>query len=108
MAGERTDYNAEQVAAARAVLIEMSHLLGSYRCEMGVIGGWVPDLLLGGGPVRHVGSVDVDIALDHRRLQEAGYRTIDQILRGAGYQQGSQPFIYHVWYRSPGGRLPLR
>jgi len=68
----RRDYNAEMVAAARSVLIEVSNLLGAFRDQIVVVGGWVPELLLPGG---HVGSTDVDLALDHRHLDEGSYRT---------------------------------
>lgn len=87
----RRDYNAEMVAAARSVLIEVSNLLGAYRDQLVVVGGWVPELLLPGG---HIGSTDVDLALDHRHLDEGSYRTIRELLLGRGYRQGKQPFIY--------------
>jgi len=91
----RLDYTAEAVAAARSVLLELSHLLGEYRDDVAVIGGWVPELLIPEAPSRHVGSMDVDLALNHRALQEAGYRTIRQLLLNRGYQPGSQPFIFY-------------
>jgi hypothetical protein len=43
----KKDYTAEAVEAARLVLIELIHLLGEYRDHIVVVGGWVPDLLLG-------------------------------------------------------------
>ncbi|WP_353568602.1 hypothetical protein [Haloferula sargassicola] len=33
---------------------------------------------------RHPGSVDVDIVLDHRELEEAGYETTSKRLEEAG------------------------
>jgi hypothetical protein len=43
-----------------------------------------------------VGSLDVDRALDHRKLQGAGYRTIQQPLERQGYVGDErQPFIFH-------------
>ena len=75
----------EMVAAARSVLIEVANLLGAYRDQLVVVGGWVPELLLPGG---HVGSTDVDLALDHRHLDEGSYRTIREQLLGRGYRQG--------------------
>ena len=42
----------------------------------------------------HVGSIDVDLAFDHRNIQEDAYRTIQELLRGRGYQQGKQPYIF--------------
>jgi len=91
----RRDYTAEAVAAARSVLIELVHLLGEYREHTVLIGGWVPELLLSGSTSPHVGSMDIDLALDHRRIEEAGYKMIRELLLGRGYVQGKQPFIYY-------------
>ena len=94
MAAKRTDYTADAVAAARSVLIELNHLLGEYRDDIIVIGGWVPELLLSRGRVRHTGSMDVDLALNHLTLPEEGYKAIEDLLLSRGYRQGRQPFIY--------------
>lgn len=56
------DYSADQVEAARSVLLELVHLLGEYRNDIVVVGGWVPQLILPPGPTPHVGSIDVDLA----------------------------------------------
>lgn len=90
------DYSREQVEAARSVLLELVHLLGEYRDDIVVVGGWVPQLILPPGPTPHVGSIDVDLALNHRNLREAGYATIQALLTRRGYEQDPrQPFIYH-------------
>ncbi len=40
--------------------------------------------------------MDVDLALDHKLLQEAGYETIRQRLESHGYRQDqNQPFIFY-------------
>lgn len=67
----RRDYTSEAVAAAKSVLVELARLLGEYRDEIVLVGGWVPELLLGDSEVPHTGSMDIDLALDHRRLKEA-------------------------------------
>ena len=67
------DYTAEAVRAARSVLIELMHLLGEYREGIVLVGGWVPELLLGWEGKLHVGSMDVDLALNHMKLKEEGY-----------------------------------
>lgn len=91
----RKDYTADGVEAARKVMIELVHLLGEYRDHIVIIGGWVPELLFPGKQPRHVGSMDVDLALDHRHLNEEGYKTIQDLLVGRGYRQGGdQPFIF--------------
>lgn len=55
----------------------------------------MPELLLPQSRLHHIGSTDVDLALNHRTLQEAGYRTIKELLLARGYREGSQPFIFH-------------
>ena len=90
------DYSADQVEAARSVLLELAHLLGEYRDDIIVVGGWVPHLILPTGTAPHVGSIDVDLAVNHRNLREAGYATIQALLSRRGYEQDPrQPFIYH-------------
>jgi len=90
------DYTSEAVEAARSVLVELAHLLGEYRDSIVLVGGWVPPLLLGQHGEDHVGSIDVDLALDHVRFQPSGYAQIQGLLEGAGYAPDPrQPFIYH-------------
>lgn len=89
------DYTAEAVHAARSVLIELMHILGDYWENIVLIGGWVPELLLSQKENSHVGSIDVDLALNHLKLKEEGYKSIQGLLLGRGYEQGKQPFIFH-------------
>jgi len=91
----RRDYTAEAVEAAKSVLIELMHLLGEYRDDIVLIGGWVPELLLPQEPRPHVGSMDIDLALNHLKIQD-GYKRIEELLLGRGYYQeeGRQPFIF--------------
>jgi len=91
----RRDYTAEAVNAARSVLIELMHLLGEYWDNIVLIGGWVPEILYGGEENPHVGSIDIDLALDHLKLREEGYKSIYELLLSRGYEQGTQPFIFH-------------
>lgn len=90
----RTDYTAEAVKAAHSVMLELSHLLKEYQEGIVIVGGWVPQLLLANPRQPHTGSLDVDLALDHNALNEAGYKTIRQLLLSRGYRQGEQPFIF--------------
>lgn len=94
MAPNRLDYDPAYVAAARSVLLELAHLLAPYRQHIVLVGGWVPELILPDTPLRHVGSTDVDLALDHRALQEPAYKTIERLLSERGYAPGQQPFIF--------------
>jgi len=92
MVGTRRDYSRDAVAAAYSVLIELSRVLGQYRQGIVLVGGWVPELLLPGR--EHVGSIDVDLALDHQNLQDPGYATIRRLLVSRGYREGEQPFMF--------------
>lgn len=90
----RRDYTAERIEAARSVLIELVHLLGEYKDDIALIGGWVPEVLLPRSSGSHVGSMDVDIALNHQKIQEEGYKRIEDLLRHRGYRKGEHPYIF--------------
>jgi len=87
MVTTRRDYAAEAVAAAKSVLMELLQILGEFRDQMVVVGGWVPGLLLPDAPEPHVGTLDIDIALDLRYLPEASYTTLLRALTSRGYRQ---------------------
>jgi predicted nucleotidyltransferase len=89
------DYSEELVRAARSVLVEIMHLLGEYWENIVLVGGWVPDLLLSSEQNPHIGSIDVDLALNHLKLMDEGYKSIRELLTGRGYVQGKQPFIFN-------------
>ncbi len=75
---------ADAITAARSVLLEVSHVLGEYRDNIVVIGGWVPELIVSKD---HLGSLDVDLALDHRKISDECYRSIQELLLARGYFQ---------------------
>lgn len=90
----RKDYVKKAVEAAKSVLIELSHLLGEYQENIVIIGGWVPELVIPQEKQKHTGSIDVDIAINHKKISEPGYKTILELLLSHGYRQGPQPFIF--------------
>lgn len=95
MVTHRGDYAAEAVEAARSVLVEIIQLLGEFRDQMVVVGGWVPGLLLAGAREPHIGTLDIDLALDFQRLSETSYATLLRALTGRGYRQDpQQPFRF--------------
>lgn len=89
------DYSKDLVKAAHSVLLELFHLLGEYREDIVLVGGWVPEFLFTADDAHHVGSIDVDLALNHLKLKGEGYRSIQALLSERGYVQGKQPFIFH-------------
>lgn len=88
------DYDSRAVEAARRVLLELTRVLGEYDEEIAVVGGWVPPLLMPGAG--HIGSTDVDLALDHEALQEPRYATLRALLERSGYYADTeQNFIFY-------------
>jgi hypothetical protein len=84
----------DPIQASKAVLIEVMNVLGLYRDHLVLVGGWVPELLL---PNRgHIGSLDVDLAVDVRGISQQQYDTILHRLIEAGYTQESNCFLRAV------------
>ena len=79
------DYSEGQKAAAHRVLVELVNLFYEYRDDIRIVGGWVPDLMFPGEG--HVGSVDVDLLINHIKLKDSGYLTMAKILLQNGYKE---------------------
>jgi Nucleotidyl transferase AbiEii toxin, Type IV TA system len=88
-----SDYGARQIEAARRVLVDLGQVLGGFRDCIVVVGGWVPDLLIPDATDPHVGSIDVDLALDVKRLIAGRYAELLKLLiETRRYQQGEKAF----------------
>ncbi|MFQ6014864.1 MAG: nucleotidyl transferase AbiEii/AbiGii toxin family protein [Anaerolineae bacterium] len=86
----KSDYPAGPVEACRAVMAELWAALATYDEYMVLIGGWAPYFLLerhSRTDPGHIGSLDVDLALDAGRIPEVAYQTILDILEKRGYRQ---------------------
>jgi hypothetical protein len=71
-------------------LLELMLALRSYRESLVLIGGWVPYFLLekyqqSGVEFQHVGSQDIDIAVDPRKVDGKQYATIVELIKKRGY-----------------------
>jgi len=89
------DYSARQIEAARRVLIDVGQILGSYRDCMVVVGGWVPDLLITEAEEPHIGSIDVDLALDAEKLNDGRYAELLKLLTDTRrYRNGTREFQF--------------
>lgn len=88
------DYSEGQKQAAHRVLVELVNLFFEYKDDICVVGGWVPDLMFPGEG--HVGSVDVDILINHLTLKDAGYQTMEKILLKSGYQEHPEKYFSFV------------
>jgi len=87
------DYTERQTEAARRVLIDVGQVLASFKNSIVLVGGWVPDLLIT-EPIRHhVGSIDVDIALDAAKLMDGRYaELLSLLLDTRRYEPGEKEF----------------
>jgi hypothetical protein len=92
---QRDDYTGRQIEAARRVLLDVGQILSSFRDSMVIVGGWVPDLLLAGTAEIHVGSIDVDIALDARKLELGLYANLlELLLETRRFERGDREFRF--------------
>ncbi len=81
----RSDYPSEIVDAALGVLVELMSLLGEYRKNIVLAGGWVPYFLFDQNEDPHCGSVDIDLALNFERITEQAYATFLERLHKSSY-----------------------
>lgn len=89
-----TDYSEGQKGAAHRVLIEIVNLLSGYEDDVRIIGGWVPDLLYPGSG--HIGSIDVDVLLNHTKIVVDSYENIERTLKRVGYYPHPQKYFTFV------------
>jgi hypothetical protein len=90
----KADYGKREIEASRSVLVELIHLLGEFRDSIVLVGGSVPPLLYQKNAKDYVGTLDVDLALNHLTIDAEAYQTIRSALLKRGYKEGKQPFIF--------------
>ena len=79
-------FTVEEIEACVIVMRELFLYLKPYRDQIVLIGGWVPYFLIEkyrypGEYDQHVGSLDIDVALDAFSIPETAYKSILEILR---------------------------
>jgi len=99
----KVDYGKREVEAARSVLVELIHLLGEFKDAIVLVGGSVPPLLFHESAGDYVGTLDVDLALNHMTIDDDTYQTIRTALLKRGYKEGKQPFIFFREVPTEGG-----
>ncbi len=82
------EYTDRGTRAAFSVLIDLGQVLGAYRERFAVIGGMVPYLLFPDAKPQHIGSVDIDLALNPEALGGNEYVELVKAMESAGYQRG--------------------
>jgi hypothetical protein len=106
---QRDDYSDRQVEAARRVLVDLGQALAAFMDCLVVIGGWTPDLLLPEADEPHVGSIDVDLALDATKLAEGRYAELLKLLLNTKrYRKGVKDFQLVVDVDLKDGEKPVQ
>jgi predicted nucleotidyltransferase len=89
------DYEHRQVTAAKRVIVDVMQVLASFRDCLVLVGGWVPDLVIADAEEPHIGSIDVDLALDADILDEGRYAEMLKLLLGTKrYRLGGKEFQF--------------
>lgn len=81
-------YTETQVSACFSVIVELLTYLKKYSSHIVLVGGWVPYFLYGElkeDQTKHVGSLDVDLALNFLNIPEQDYQSIADILEEREY-----------------------
>ncbi len=93
MTAERTtqSYGPGVTTASKTVLLEVMTTLRTYREALVLVGGWAPYFLLAQhqrseNRFIHVGSIDIDLAVDPAAVSEPEYATIVELLTERGYR----------------------
>jgi hypothetical protein len=90
MAGPRLigAYADALVAASRSSMVELTLALRHYQDVLVLVGGWTPYFLIerfGRENPVHVGSIDIDLAIDPDRTGPDDYATIAELVERRGY-----------------------
>jgi hypothetical protein len=103
------DYGPRQTEAARRVLVDIGQVLASFADCLVVVGGWTPDLLLPTADEPHVGSIDVDLALDAAKLSDGRYAALVKLLLDTRrYRPGEKDFQLIVEVNLNDGERPVQ
>ena len=106
---QQADYTHRQVEAARRVLTDIGQVLAAFNDAIVVVGGWVPDLLIQEPSTEHVGSIDVDLALDAAKLGDGRYADLLKVLLDSRrYATGDKSFQLVTNVDLGDGEAPVR
>ncbi len=73
-----------------------------------VVGGWVPDLQVPNAEPKHIGSIDVDLALDAAKLTDGRYAELLKLLLDTGrYRMGDKAFQLVTDVPLDDGKVPV-
>jgi hypothetical protein len=90
---QREEYSPRQIEAARRVLVDLGQVLATFEECLVVVGGWTPDLLFPEAEEAHIGSIDVDLAMDAAKLNDGRYAELLKLLVDTNrYRRGEKDF----------------
>jgi len=94
---KQSDYTPPETRACLSVLVEVITVLGKFRENIVIVGGNVPPLLIKSAGAKHPGTLDIDLAIDSRRVSDDTCRTIVETLKARGYYQkeGEEPYMFY-------------
>jgi hypothetical protein len=105
----KVDYSERQTRAAHRVLVDVGQVLAAFADCIVVVGGWTPDLLLPDADEPHIGSIDLDLALDAARLQDGRYADLIKLLLDTRrYRYGEKEFQLVVDVDLEDGEQPVQ
>ena len=85
----KSQYSSVKTNSCFSIIVELMTYLKKYSHNIVLVGGWVPYFLYGdikAEEQKHVGSLDVDLALNFLLIPEQDYQTIADILEERGYK----------------------
>ncbi len=90
------EYHPDQVEAVKSVILELAQLLNNYQDDIVLVGGMVPGLLLKNSPQKHIGTIDVDLALNHRKISSRREQDLKHLLLENNYTPDPErPFRFY-------------
>ncbi len=103
-------FNGETARISLSHVLEIMMTLQSYKEGLVIVGGWAPYFLLQqfqeeDNPFEHVGSVDIDIAVNPEVINETQYARLEELLHTRGYEPHPKiEYSYHKKVQTSDGR----
>ena len=85
------DYSKGQKEAAHRILVELVNCLMHIKMILELLEDGFPDLMFPGEG--HIGSVDVDVLINHVMLKDSGYQSMAKILLKNGYVEHPEKYF---------------
>jgi len=83
------EYSDSITAASKSAMLELFTALKAYSDALVLVGGWVPYFLLerdqGPHEFKHIGSIDIDLAVDPKYIGAHEYASIVEIIKRRDY-----------------------